>query len=81
MKIVKQSKSIFSNKKIQLLAGGFHLRDHSEQEIKQISDELKSLGVKNVAPSHCSGSSAMKIFKEEWKDNYIELNLGDELRF
>ncbi|MFC2104460.1 MBL fold metallo-hydrolase [Bacteroidota bacterium] len=81
VKIVKKSADIFPNKKIHLVAGGFHLRNYSDIEVKKISNELKSMGVENVAPSHCTGTRAIEIFKEEWGNHFIELNLGDEFRF
>lgn len=81
VEIAEKAKSMFPDKTIALLAGGFHLRAHSEKQIEEISSRLREIGVKAVAPSHCTGQSAIDYFKKEWGDNYISLNLGDEYRF
>jgi len=79
--IVRHTKRLFPNHTVGLLAGGFHLVSHTEEQSKKISDELKSLGVGKVAPSHCTGDRAIQVFKEEWKEKCLELYLGDECRF
>jgi len=81
IRLIEESKKIFPEKSIVLVAGGFHLRDHSEEEIREISLKFKELGVKNIGPSHCTGDNAIKIFKDEWKDNFVRLYLGDEYKF
>jgi 7,8-dihydropterin-6-yl-methyl-4-(beta-D-ribofuranosyl)aminobenzene 5'-phosphate synthase len=63
---------------IKLLAGGFHLENKSPDEVKQISDFLKNSGVKCIAPSHCTGDSAIEYFKKNWGENYAQLFLGDK---
>lgn len=81
IRLIEESKKIFPEKSIILVAGGFHLRNHTEDEIREISLKFKELGVKNIGPSHCTGKNAIKIFKNEWKDNFIRLYLGDEYKF
>jgi 7,8-dihydropterin-6-yl-methyl-4-(beta-D-ribofuranosyl)aminobenzene 5'-phosphate synthase len=66
----------YLHKDIYLLMGGFHLLDRSETDIKNIIKALKSLGVQKVAPSHCTGETAMALFRDAWQDNYIEGGLG-----
>ena len=75
--IVKKAKEINPEGKIKLVAGGFHLLRHSNDEVKNISDELKALNVQNIAPSHCTGNDAINVFKQEWGENFVNLNLGD----
>jgi 7,8-dihydropterin-6-yl-methyl-4-(beta-D-ribofuranosyl)aminobenzene 5'-phosphate synthase len=81
VKIVERVKQLFPEKSITLLAGGFHLVDTTEEEIKQISATLKKLGVTNIAPSHCTGEMAIEIFEKEWREHYLRLYLGDTHRF
>ncbi len=81
IRLVEESKKLFPEKPIIQVAGGFHLRDHTEEEVRKISSRFKELGVKNIGPSHCTGAQAIEIFKNEWKDNFIRLYLGDEFRF
>jgi 7,8-dihydropterin-6-yl-methyl-4-(beta-D-ribofuranosyl)aminobenzene 5'-phosphate synthase len=77
---VERVKQLFPEKSIALLAGGFHLGNAKEEEIKEISTALKILGVNKIAPSHCTGRAAMQIFEQEWGEQYLRLYLGDTHR-
>jgi 7,8-dihydropterin-6-yl-methyl-4-(beta-D-ribofuranosyl)aminobenzene 5'-phosphate synthase len=63
-------------KNIYLLMGGFHLGGRSDGEIRAIIKRLKTLGVEKVAPSHCTGDNAIRLFRDAWKDDFIEGGLG-----
>jgi 7,8-dihydropterin-6-yl-methyl-4-(beta-D-ribofuranosyl)aminobenzene 5'-phosphate synthase len=62
-----------------LLFGGFHLRDYSQNEIEQISDQLKNMGVQYIGPTHCTGELARGVFKDQFSKNYIELGAGKRI--
>ncbi|UCG30971.1 MAG: MBL fold metallo-hydrolase [candidate division WOR-3 bacterium] len=79
--IIEHVRKVFPGSPIALITGGFHLVGATEQEIRGISSKLKMLGVKNIAPSHCTGSLAMDIFRKEWGENYLELYLGHTYKF
>ncbi len=79
--IVEKSKELFPDAPILLVAGGFHLMDHTEGEIADISAAFRRLGVKRIAPSHCTGEAAIEHFRREWKEDFLRLYLGDEVRF
>jgi 7,8-dihydropterin-6-yl-methyl-4-(beta-D-ribofuranosyl)aminobenzene 5'-phosphate synthase len=66
----------YLDKNIYLLMGGFHLSGKSNNEILTIIQRLKTLGVRKVAPSHCTGDKATRLFREAWGDNFIEGGLG-----
>ncbi|HDS00833.1 MAG TPA: MBL fold metallo-hydrolase [candidate division Zixibacteria bacterium] len=74
-KIAERAKQILP-KEILLIAGGFHLRDKSENEIRAVSESLKNTGVMYAAPSHCSGAKAFEIFREAYGDHYINSGAG-----
>ena len=78
VKIVKQAKAIHPNKKIALVAGGFHLMRKSVNEVRKISAELKELGIEKIAPSHCTGENAIDIFRADWGEQFVDMNIGDE---
>jgi 7,8-dihydropterin-6-yl-methyl-4-(beta-D-ribofuranosyl)aminobenzene 5'-phosphate synthase len=80
-RITAKISDLFPGKQIENLIGGFHLNSKSESEVKNISDELKRLGVKNISPSHCTGEAAIELLQKEWGSNFIQLFLGDELKF
>lgn len=73
--IVKKAKEII-NKPVRLLLGGFHLADNSQAEVLSIINQLKELGVKKCAATHCSGSNTIKLFREQFKDNYVNMGAG-----
>lgn len=66
----------YMDKNIYLLMGGFHLGGASDTDIRTIIQRLKTLGVKKVAPSHCTGDKAIALFRQQWQDNFIEGGLG-----
>ena len=73
--MAEQAKT-YLGKNIYLLMGGFHLGRKSDAEIRAIIKHLKALGVKKVAPSHCTGDNAIRMFRDEWADDFIEGGLG-----
>lgn len=70
-------KARFPNKKFELVTGGFHLRQKDDDTVIQISDKLQELGFEKLAPSHCTGGNSISLFKENWGNKFIQLNLGD----
>ena len=73
--IVRKSKELLNND-VLLIMGGFHLHAKSKQQIEAIINELKKLGVKKVAPSHCTGKKATDLFRKAWGNNFLEGGLG-----
>jgi 7,8-dihydropterin-6-yl-methyl-4-(beta-D-ribofuranosyl)aminobenzene 5'-phosphate synthase len=61
---------------IYVVIGGFHLREHSEREVKEIIAELRQIGVKKIAPSHCTGEAAIRLFKEAWGQDFLDSGCG-----
>ncbi len=35
--------------------------------------EFRELGVKRVAPTHCTGEEATRLFKEEYKEDFLSV--------
>ena len=61
---------------IHFILGGFHLMGKHNKTIEPIIDKFKQLGVKKVAPAHCSGKNATKLFKEVYRENFVEAKVG-----
>ncbi len=76
--IARFAKNYF-NREIFLLLGGFHLFRSGEDHIQEVISELKSLGVKKVAPSHCTGDFAIRRFRKAWGKNFIDSGCGARL--
>ena len=66
----------YLGKNIYLVMGGFHLSGSSHAEIRTIIGRLKALGVKKIAPSHCTGENAIRMFRDAWAEDFIEGGLG-----
>jgi len=54
----------FLGKDIQKVSGGFHLLRSEREKIMQVIEDLKAMGVREAAPTHCSGDEAIALFKE-----------------
>ncbi|OGC22835.1 hypothetical protein A2291_08635 [candidate division WOR-1 bacterium RIFOXYB2_FULL_42_35] len=59
--------------KIRLVLGGFHLYQSSALQIRQIIKDLKSLGVKKIAPCHCTGKKAIRLFQQAFDNDFVEI--------
>ena len=70
----------YLGREIYLLMGGFHLGGQSDAEIQSIIQRLRALGVEKVAPSHCTGENAMRRFRREWGDDFVEGGVGAVLK-
>ena len=63
----------------QLVLGGFHLLRKKTAEVQAIAMGLKQLGVKQLAPCHCTGERAMAILREAFGDTLIKIDVGTEI--
>ncbi len=75
VRIVRKAKDLFQDD-ILLVMGGFHLDGFSMSDIEGIISDFRALGVLYAGPCHCSGSTAMALFKEEYGEKYIEIGVG-----
>jgi 7,8-dihydropterin-6-yl-methyl-4-(beta-D-ribofuranosyl)aminobenzene 5'-phosphate synthase len=73
--IVGEVKARFKND-IHLVIGGFHLGGMTGLQIREIITAFKRLGVKKVAPSHCTGERAMVLFQQAWGEDFLEGGAG-----
>ena len=67
--------------KIYALLGGFHLFRPSIKRIHKISDSLKKLQVKIMAPCSCTDDKALNILKKEFSENFLINGIGAEYLF
>lgn len=79
--IVERVREMFPESPIAFVGGGFHLRSTGEEEIRQIADALEQLGVRKMGPSHCTGGTAVEIFRDRWGEKLVSFGLGDTVRF
>ncbi len=61
---------------VHLVVGGFHLGGKSQAVVRQIASQLKELGVKRLAPCHCTGTEATRLLAEEWGAGFVACGVG-----
>jgi 7,8-dihydropterin-6-yl-methyl-4-(beta-D-ribofuranosyl)aminobenzene 5'-phosphate synthase len=76
VKILQKVKEQFPDEKIYLALGGFHLHNQNEKDINKKVNEFIRMEIITVAPCHCSGDIARKIFKDAYRSNFIEIGIG-----
>ncbi len=59
-----------------LVGGGFHLLQMSRKKIFFIAQELHRLGVRLVAPSHCTGQKALEVFADIFRNGFVAMGAG-----
>jgi 7,8-dihydropterin-6-yl-methyl-4-(beta-D-ribofuranosyl)aminobenzene 5'-phosphate synthase len=59
-----------------LVMGGFHLGRAGKSEIEAIVEELRQLGVQQVAPCHCTGDRARQLFSDAFGTDCILSGVG-----
>ncbi len=79
IKILEEIKSKFPGEKFYLVAGGFHLIDRDARLIKIMVEEFKKMGVTKAGPTHCTGKEAVKIFNDEYREDFISIRVGQTL--
>ena len=62
--------------------GGFHLFPYDGDYILKLAKLMKDeLGVRRVAPAHCTGNLAFKIFRDLYGENYNYAVVESEVLF
>jgi 7,8-dihydropterin-6-yl-methyl-4-(beta-D-ribofuranosyl)aminobenzene 5'-phosphate synthase len=79
VEMVRRSKDSFGGQ-VAWVIGGFHLGGASESRIEGIITELRRLGVQRVAPCHCTGTQARRMFAEAFGPAYSPAGVGWTLR-
>jgi 7,8-dihydropterin-6-yl-methyl-4-(beta-D-ribofuranosyl)aminobenzene 5'-phosphate synthase len=77
VKIVMRAKELME-KNVYLVMGGFHLMRSDASQVKFVAQELKKL-TRYIGPCHCTGEQAQVIFKDIFKENYINVEAGSRL--
>ena len=68
--------------RVDLVYGGFHLIPFEKSNIESVAKYLKNdLGVRRVAPAHCTGHLAFGILRALYGDQYLYAGLGETIRY
>lgn len=69
------------NKKIHMVAGGFHLVVASDDAIAKVAASLRDTwNVERIAPGHCTGEPTFAALREAFGKRYIYAGVGTVLR-
>jgi len=78
VRITKQ----FVGPDIDLVAGGYHLFPYDREYVSNLARTMKNeLHVRRVAPAHCTGNLAFKLFQQEFGNNYLYAGLESIVPF
>ncbi len=77
--MVKWVKNKFK-KPINFVLGGFHLYPFPLSKVKTVIEELKTIGVKKIAPCHCTGEKAIRLFEQEFGQDFINVGVGSTIK-
>ncbi len=64
-----------------LVIGGFHLLNHTKKEIINLAQGLERLGVRYLAPCHCTGDSAIATLADLYDEGFIKAGAGKVFTF
>jgi len=65
---------------VHTVIGGLHLLQTPDDEVKMIAAKLQQMGVKKICPTHCTGDKAMALFKEAFKEGFLDGGTGRKIK-
>jgi 7,8-dihydropterin-6-yl-methyl-4-(beta-D-ribofuranosyl)aminobenzene 5'-phosphate synthase len=77
--ILKKAKEMF-DREILLVFGGFHLMQHSDDQINDIIQSFREIGVQKCGATHCTGDRQITLFQEAYDDDYVPIGTGRIIR-
>lgn len=63
--IIREVGETFPGKRVLALAGGFHLFERTDGEVRALARRIRDTGVGQVYTGHCTGERALEVLKEE----------------
>ncbi|MCK5706832.1 MAG: MBL fold metallo-hydrolase [Candidatus Aureabacteria bacterium] len=79
LKILEIVKKRFPEENIHCVLGGFHLTEHKKSSIENIAKQFRKMNIQKAAPCHCSGEETKEIFKNNFGNDFIDVNVGEEI--
>lgn len=79
---IVQETQLKTGTNVDMLVGGFHLLPFDREEISKVCNTLRNnFKITKVAPGHCTGPLAFKIFRDQYNTNFIYAGLGEKIIF
>ena len=63
------------------LFGGMHLGPVSDERLKKTVEAFRGFGLQRVGPCHCTGGKAIKLFEQEFSNEFFRCQTGTVLTF
>jgi 7,8-dihydropterin-6-yl-methyl-4-(beta-D-ribofuranosyl)aminobenzene 5'-phosphate synthase len=60
----------------ELVLGGLHLLRYPKGEVKAVARKMKAMGVRRIAPCHCTGEEAIEVLRNEFGEGFIQVSAG-----
>jgi 7,8-dihydropterin-6-yl-methyl-4-(beta-D-ribofuranosyl)aminobenzene 5'-phosphate synthase len=76
VEIVKKSQAITKINATPILVGGFHLFKSDIATINGIIQSLQALHIQKIVPVHCTGDTAIALFKKAYGNEYQKGGVG-----
>lgn len=70
-----------SNKPIYMVFGGFHLLNHSSEQVEDIIDVFRNNGVQKCGATHCTGEMATRMFIDHYGADFVRIGAGRSMQF
>jgi 7,8-dihydropterin-6-yl-methyl-4-(beta-D-ribofuranosyl)aminobenzene 5'-phosphate synthase len=67
--------------KTAVVLGGFHLLNHTEEQVGKIISAFKADGVTSCGATHCTGEKAIALFATAFGPNFLPMGVGRVLVF
>jgi 7,8-dihydropterin-6-yl-methyl-4-(beta-D-ribofuranosyl)aminobenzene 5'-phosphate synthase len=64
---------------IALVFGGFHLMNHSKDQVNKIIARFREWDVMKVGATHCTGEQAIELFRQAYGENFVSMGVGQVL--
>jgi 7,8-dihydropterin-6-yl-methyl-4-(beta-D-ribofuranosyl)aminobenzene 5'-phosphate synthase len=80
VEILERAKQIL-DEEIFMVFGGFHLLRHSDDEMVEIIEQFKGLGVEKCGAMHCTGDQQIAAFQDAYGENFVAMGTGKVLTF
>jgi len=77
--IIRHLQEVTGEERVHAVLGGMHLINASEERVQETIRELKAMGVKCVACSHCTGFKAAARMADAFGDSFAMCNAGSRL--
>lgn len=61
---------------IYAVVGGLHLGLADAARLRRTADAMEDFGVKMLAPAHCTGEAAKRVFQQRFPDRYVGCGVG-----